>query len=823
MSRLNIGSFFVAVALALPVFAPVVHAQGQSSVLIEEVIVTARKREESLQDIPLAVSAFSGEALDFRGVTTIDKLYQFTPNLTLATSPSFSAVSSNAAIYIRGIGQNDFVPVIDPGVGIYVDGVYLGRSVGAVLDIVDVERVEILRGPQGTLFGRNTIGGAITVTSVKPQEEFAGQVGAKIGTDDRTDVHAMLNVPLTENLFSRFNVASFNQDGYVTRVADGIDLGDDDTIATRAAFRWLPSEKVAVDVLVDYSRDRENGPASVLTGIQPINFDLATNPLGAPSMVVAANTIAAQLAIDPGALDTGGGEFFDVLQPFPFQFLACFEPQNANNPFCINEQWIDGSKKHNYGTDPAYADLDVWGAAATLEWEINESLTLKSITSHREFDGDFSGDEDATPVRGALLIDSYEQDQFSQELQLLGSSFDDRLQWIVGAFYFEEDGFNINPVRFSQVDLQSGGHFDADSWAIFSQGTWSFTEKLELTLGGRYTEDTRKYLPDQFFEGFPIGPLPIECFGADAPTCEVGDRVLPFEEVETDTDEFVPMINLSYRLSDDLLTYFTYSEGFKSGGFTQRIFPPEESLPSFGPETVESYEIGSKFEGWDNRLRLNAAAFFTDYQDLQLSVADPTRVGPFVTNAGDAEILGLELEAFLSLPGEWFISASLGLLDLDRTRLGTGNQTIVGLTLDSRFEQISDTTANLQIYKEIPIGDWGYLTPRVEWAFRSEYGSNRSNIPRDGPSVVGTANPFADANGTLGHGVPNPALVGDDLHLINVSVRWDPREAIAVTAGVDNLTDEEYPVNGTYEDSFGWTAEIFDRGIEWYLEATYDF
>jgi iron complex outermembrane receptor protein len=823
MSPSSICRSSVAVALALALAPPAVQGQGQSSALIEEIIVTARKREESLQDAPLAVSAFTGQALEFRGVTTIDRLDQFTPNLSLESSPSFSSVSANAAIYIRGIGQNDFVPVIDPGVGIYIDGVYLGRSVGAVLDIVDVERVEILRGPQGTLFGRNTIGGAISVTSVKPGADFEGRVGAKIGTDDRINVHAMLNVPLTDNLYSRFNVASFKQDGYVTRVADGIDLGDDDTIAARAAFRWLPTESVTVDLLVDYSRDRENGPASVLTGLQPINFDLATNPLGAPSMLVAANTIAAQLAIDPDALDTGGGEFFDTAQEFPFQFLACFEPQNANNPFCINEQWIDPGRRLNYGTDPTFADLDVWGAAATIEWRINDDLTLRSITSHREFDGDFSGDEDATPIRGALLIDTYEQEQFSQELQLLGSGFADRLQWIVGAFYFEEDGFNLNPVRFSQVDLQSGGFFDADSWAVFAQGTWAFTDRLELTLGGRYTEDTRKYLPDQFFEAFPIGPLPVACFGADAPTCEVGDRVLPFVEVETRTDEFVPMVNLSYRFTDELLTYFTYSEGFKSGGFTQRIFPPEASLPSFGPETVESYEIGSKFEGWDGRLRLNAAAFFTDYQDLQLSVADPTRVGPFVTNAGDAEILGLELEAFLSLPGSWFVSASLGLLDLDRTRLGTGNQTIVGLTLDSRFEHVSDTTANLQIYKEIALGDWGYLTPRIEWAYRSEYGTNRGNVPRDGATVVGTDNPFADANGTLGHGVPNPSLLADDLHLINVSVRWDPRESLALTPGVDNLTDEEYPINGTYEDSFGWTAEIFDRGIEWYLEAVYEF
>ena len=161
-----------------------VHAQGRSSALLEEIVVTARKREENLQDAPIAVSAFSGDALDFRGVTEIGKLDQFVPNLVLNESTTYSNVT-NAAVYIRGIGQNDFTPVIDPGVGIYVDGVYLGRSVGAVLDIVDLERVEVLRGPQGTLFGRNTIGGAISLSSKKPDEEFGGKVDVKYGTDDR--------------------------------------------------------------------------------------------------------------------------------------------------------------------------------------------------------------------------------------------------------------------------------------------------------------------------------------------------------------------------------------------------------------------------------------------------------------------------------------------------------------------------------------------------------------------------------------------------------------------------------------------------------------
>ena len=787
-----------------------VRAQGRSSALLEEIVVTARKREENLQDAPIAVSAFSGDALDFRGVTEIGKLDQFVPNLVLNESTTYSNVS-NAAVYIRGIGQNDFTPVIDPGVGIYVDGVYLGRSVGAVLDIVDVDRIEVLRGPQGTLFGRNTIGGAISLSSKKPDEDFGGKVDVKYGTDDRFNVRGTVNIPFGDKFFARLSAATFLQDGYVTRVVDGKDLGDQDVVALRGALRWLPNNNLDINWSVDYSRERENGNPFVLTGIQPLNVGILTG--GGPSMTLAANTQAAQLATG-GLASIFGGEFFNVLHPsmFPFQFLACFSPQNANNPVCFNQQYIDnGDKKLNYSTDPSYQKLDVWGTGLTVDWQINEKLKVKSISSMRGFEGDFGGDQDGSPIRVSYLIDIYQHEQFSQELQLLGTSFADRLDWIVGGYYFEEDGKNINPVRFSQVYLQSGGHYDADSWALFAQGTWHFTDQLDLTFGLRYTEDTRDYLPDQYIEVLPIGPLPI-------PGTGIGDRPLPYEWTSSGTSELVPMVNLSYRWNESLMTYFTYSEGFKSGGYTQRIFPPEASTPSFDPEFVKSYEGGFKFDGWNDRLRFNVAVFFTDYTDLQLLVADPSRLGPFVSNAGDAEVVGVELEMLLNPAQGWFITGSAGMTDIDRTALGGGVQ---GLTLDSPFQHISKWTANAQIYKEFAIGDLGYLTPRFEWSYRTDWGTNSNNVPRVGDDVL-PGGPFAGV--PLSFGVPNPVLEEDDLHLLNASVRWDVRNSgLSVSGGADNLTDEEYTTFANYQDGFGFTQQTFDRGRQWYIQAAYEF
>lgn len=791
-------------------------AGGSSSALLEEIIVTARKREESLQDAPIAVSAFSGEALDFRGITDLERLDQFTPNLVLNESTTYSNVT-NAAVFIRGVGQNDFVPVIDPGVGIYVDGVYLGRSVGAVLDIVDLERIEVLRGPQGTLFGRNTIGGAISMTSKRPDEEFGGKVDVKVGTDAMVKARGSVNVPLADKLFGRFSLATFQQDGYVKRVFDGKDLGDQDVFAARGSLRWQPADNIDITLSGDYSQERENGSPGVITGIQPMNVGLATG--GGPSMTVAANTIAAQLA-NGGPPSFLGGAFFDVTQPFPFQFLACEQAANFNNPACYNSRYIDdGGKKYNYGTAPSEQELDVWGFSGVVEWDITDKLAVKSITALRGFDGYFVGDQDGSPVSVSYLIDIYEHEQISQEVQFLGSSFQDRLDWIAGFYYFDEEGENLNPVRFSQVHLQSGGEYKADSWAVFGQSTWHVNDRLDVTVGLRYTEDQRDYLPVQFIEVLPIGPLPVFCPpGQTQRVCQVGDRPLPLETVTHSTEELVPMANIAYRWNDQLMTYFTYSEGFKSGGFTQRIFPPEPSTPSFNPEFVTSYEAGLKFEGWDNRLRLNIAGFFTDYEDLQLLVADPSRVGPFVSNAGDAEIWGMEVEWFANPAEGWFITGSVGLTDADRTRLSGGVQ---GLTLDSRFENISKWTANAQIYKEFPLGEWGYLTPRVEWSYRSEHGTNSSNVPWDGSPTL-TSGPLA--NMPLSFGVPNPALIQDDLHLVNISLRWDVRNTnLALTAGADNLANKEYRIFGGYQDAFGFTQETFHRGREWYLHGIFEF
>ena len=266
---LNSRRFISAAIVALPFLlqpGSVVHAQESGiDALMEEITVTARKREEGLQDTPIAVSVFSGESLEARGVHRIDEIAGLTPNMSFDNINTNGGGGNSAAVFLRGVGQRDFLPSADPGVGIYVDGVYYARSIGSVLDIIDIDRVEVLRGPQGTLFGRNTTGGAIAIHTQKPHEEFEGKVRVRVGIDDRLDVLGKVNVPMSDNLYMSATVAKFDQDGFVVNPLNGMDTGDDDTLAMRGALRWQANNNFEINISGDYSRDRENGQARVVT------------------------------------------------------------------------------------------------------------------------------------------------------------------------------------------------------------------------------------------------------------------------------------------------------------------------------------------------------------------------------------------------------------------------------------------------------------------------------------------------------------------------------------------------------------------------------
>ena len=635
------GRFISAAIIALPFLlqpgSVVIAQESGIDALMEEITVTARKREEGLQDTPIAVSVFSGESLEARGVQRIDEIAGLTPNMSFDNINTNGGGGNSAAVFLRGVGQRDFLPSADPGVGIYVDGVYYARSVGSVLDIIDIDRVEVLRGPQGTLFGRNTTGGAISIHTQKPHEEFEGKVRVRVGIDDRLDVLGKVNVPMSDNLYMSATVAKFDQDGFVVNPLNGMDTGDDDTLALRGALRWQ-ANSFEVNITGDYSRDRENGQARV-TSENPnrvVSFAPGQSVFN-HNVLIGANS--------PFHPANGGRGLNNPGTPFVREFSNCdATPVNpaGTTSGCANANNIALGK--NTSTMPTYSNHDIYGFSGTVDWQISDNLTIKSITAYRNVDSEFAHDGDSTPYYLSWVRDEiYKQEQFTQEIQLQGTAVNDRLQWILGGFYFTEDGNNYNPVDFAHIDIESGAMFDHESIAGFAQGTFDVTDKLHVTAGIRYTDDTKDFIVTS--DGrhstpgahFPMGPSDVVNIQSAVPVFAPPGILVKLIADGTTTlkaDDWTPMANISYDVNDSLMTYFTYSEGFKSGGIQQRN---AGSILATRPPTTRSSWNHSKSVSSSvlrKRFVLNVAAFYADYTDIQLETLAPEGIAPQLDNAG---------------------------------------------------------------------------------------------------------------------------------------------------------------------------------------------
>ena len=789
------------------VFVIPVNAQDSGTgidALLEEITVTARKREEGLQDTPIAVSVFSGESLEARGIQRVDDIAELTPNMSFDNINTNGGGGSSAAVFLRGVGQRDFLPSADPGVGIYVDGVYFARSIGSVLDLIDIDRIEVLRGPQGTLFGRNTTGGAIAIHTMKPHEEFDGKVRVRVGTDDRLDVVGKVNLPIADNLYMNATLASFNQDGFVVNLIDGMDTGDDDTLAFRGAVRWLVNNDVEINLSGDYSRDRENGQARVtsrnpdrVVNFIPPNPNNPTSTGNGPTQhnfFLGANSPFNPANGGPGLGGPAG--FGNPGMPFAREFNNC----DARAPVpglvqgttsgCANANNIVLGK--NTGTMPTYSDVDVYGASATIDWAINESLQVKSISAFREVDSAFAHDGDNTPFYLSWVRDEiYVQEQFSQEIHLLGTGFSDRLQWILGGFYFTEDGNNYNPVDFAGVDIESGAKFDHESIAGFAQGTFDVTEKLHITAGIRYTEDTKDFIVTSDEVNMQSARPVFAPSGLVVKLINDGTTTLK-------ADDWTPMANISYDWNDDLMTYFTYSEGFKSGGVQQRnagVFG--DFAPTYDPEFVESFEIGFKYNHPGGNFVMNVAAFYADYTGIQLETLAPDGIAPQLDNAGEGEIKGFELETRWSPIDTWFFEVALGHLDAVITESDPNVVNSGGPSTGDRLPQVPRWSLATSLIKEFGLGDMGTLIARLDYNYRTKVFFDPANDPQ---SVMQS------------HGV------------MNASMGWDSADdKYSLIFHANNIFDKRRILYTELSGSSGTQNDVLARDFAWYLTGEYRF
>lgn len=732
---------------------------------IQTIVVTARRREESLQETPISITAFGSDALEARQVSNVGQISDVTPNLTINTSAAFSGSAATPSIFLRGVGQVDFSLNTDPGVGLYVDGVYISRAVGGLIDLLDIERIEVLRGPQGTLFGRNTIGGAVNVTSKAPEDDFTGRFKVTTGSDDRIQLQGLVNVPLGENLAARFAANYHRRDGYVFRPNVGDYLGDDNSFSTRGTIAF-DNGPLQLTLSGDYSRRREASAPFIITAIDP----------GAP-FAGFHNAVVAPL-IDPSLA-------------FPLGPMgppsACLI--GASNPACFNPESVSvGVPGINQGTRDSFADLDVYGVSFTAEYELSDAVTIKSITAYRDLRSDSTNEPDAAPVSVNSTVDSFDYNQFSQELQLLGEGLDGRLNWILGAYYFTEEGVNENLVNFSVIEILSGGRVENRSIAGFGQASFEVADGLFLTGGLRWTRDERDFTPDQRV---------LRDIATGIPD---GTPILPNVTASTSTTKLTPMANIRYEWTPDVSTYFTYSQGFKSGGFTQRVFPPlipapgqdpVEVIPAFDAETVDTFEVGLKSQLLDDTVQLNAALFTTKYNDLQVNVQ--VGIAPTTQNAAEATINGAELELLIVPVRNFSVNFGLGLIDAQYDRLDAG---VVGITLDSKLPGTSDVTASAGASYTAELGDFGSLTFRGDVAMRSDL--------------------FFDANNEVGQ---------DGYTTLNLGLTWESVDGMySASVFGTNITDTRYAVAGaSILDPGGFQQKLFARGAEWGASLSVNF
>lgn len=742
---------------------------------LTEVVVTARKREESLQDTPIAVSAFSGEALEARQVDNIAQVAGAVPNLTFHTGAPIGGSTSTASIFIRGIGSNEVSLGTEPGVGLYVDDVYLARSVGSVLDLADIESVQVLRGPQGTLFGRNSVGGAILLHTRRPEDHFGGSLKVTTGTDQRAEVAGTLNIPLSETVRTRLSAMYGRRDGFVRNVDGGDDLGGTDRLVGRGVLEWQPRENLHLSFSADGTRARDTAVPSVLLGLA------ATIPgTPEPSQIQAISNLNAAC---------GGASVLG----------------NSGNPACIDRQYILGPFRTTGGyvaTDPIFdsqgshryeneSRLDVGGVSGKVEWEVG-AVTLRSITAYRDLDAFWPSNSDHSPNFAAEAKNDVDQQQFTQELQILGTSPGGRLDWILGGYYMDEKGSNLNIVHFPAVIFRSGGRFRTEAEAVFAQASYDLVTNLELTGGLRYTHEHKTYDSADFQQ---IIGLLLDPFTGQYQ--DLRGAPIPFVTGATpalDSHEATPYVSLAWRIRPEFMTYISYSEGYKSGGYEQRLAPGSPSAPSFDPEYAKVYEVGLKSTLADGRFGVNTAWFHTDYADMQIAVLDG--VAPTLTNAGDSTITGLELESWWKSQSGLEATFSLGWLDAEYDRLSI-RALNSGVTMDSKLPNTSKWQLGASLAQDFAIGHYGTLTSRVDWSWQSSYFVDSSNAP---------------------------LLEQDDVHLLNASLTYTTNDDrwVVVLSG-RNLTDEAYLVSGLAQYSVGQIEGQFARPREWNLSLHRNF
>ena len=635
---------------------------------VTDIVVTAQKRSQSIQSVPIAITAATGADLERRSATNIADIVTKAPNVTVTSS---SQGGSNDGFFIRGIGQFDFISTVDPGVGVYMDGVYIARTAGASLDLIDIDRVEVLRGPQGTLFGKNAVGGAVSIYTEKPDATgWSGKALARVGENGRLDVGAVLNIPIVEDrLALRVSGIAENQEGYARSLFDNKKLNGTDRQVGHATLTWTPSPTFTAEVAGDYTHINEDEKIATISAINSQSF-----------VTIPQNDFAVANGIAP-----------------------------------YDNRYLSSGYTNYSGFHPGDHEK-VWGTRLTLNWDLGFG-SLKSITAYRHLDVntglDFDGSPDA--LGDQSVVDT--EKQFSQELTLAGKILNDRLDYAIGGYYLYEKGFSgiYLPLSFAAspdgFDTYTTNFYRNKTIAAYGQGTYHLTDKLSFTAGGRYSYekkiDTIETYANKFFFDF-----------------------VPPTRQHDSWKFFTWRLAAQYDFTDDIMGYVSAATGFKSGGFNGRAQSVDAFL-SFNQEKAITYEAGLKTKFFDRHLLLNAAVFQTDYKHIQttLNLTDPVTgvTVNVVGNPADARIRGAELEGQAILGDHFSVDFGVGYLDDKYKNIAIG----ADIDTSDRLPDTPKWSVNVgaQYTIDVPLFhiDDGKLTARMDYAYKSSFFFNAQN------------------------------------------------------------------------------------------------
>jgi len=739
---------------------------------IGSIVVTAQRYESKLQDTPLSIVAVKGDDLAKQGIDSLKGLDTFIPNVAMGGTVAQGNAVVNVAI--RGIGgaPQGFITQ-ENAVGIYIDDILFAHPNGALLDLLDVDRIEVLRGPQGTLFGRNTAAGAIRYVTKKPSNYLEGSVKLTAGSRNRFDVSGVLNIPLSDTLATRLSFSEKTKDGYIHRIIDNTYVGGGKSTTMRGQLRWEPTDRLTVNLSGDMIRTSDNGQPTVSVNFSPTDLYPAALygvaiPGDPPPSPAAYNSLR---AIAPASVSPSG--YTDAASDFAYYYGQ-----------------VRGRYEVYGGLVPDVNKYRSYGASGTVSYDLTDTVTVKSLTGYRDISQIQDQDWDRTPIPLVQLNDRTDIKYFTQELQFNGQSFGDRLTWVGGLFYYWDKSDNTRR-RFDPSagansafmgDVGKGSYENklivTKSYAAFGQATYKVTDALSATVGLRWSKDEKEY--NAFREGRGqiclAGGNEVAAVGNPA-SCPPGSVSTPSQQtVSGSWSSLSPRFSLEYRWSPAVMTYVSAAKGFKGGGFNDTLQTrcyrsplPDCGLNKYKPENLWTYEVGLRSDLLDRKVRLNVTGFYTQYKDEQIQLADPGPPPLVYTVNGNSTVKGFEVE-FLAAPvSHLLLRANLGYVDAKYGEDIAGRSGAIALTPGVPVYRSPKWSYALGTSYDAPVGDAGKMTFDVNWGWKAKQ---------------------------LSYPSPTNFVVQPAYGLLNARIGYESKQGWSVAVFGNNLTDKYYLTGG---------------------------